>query len=219
MGRDTLPPVEIVGVAQDVKSAGLNVPVPDEVYMPLRQLPRSGMNVVAKTAGDPSGMQSAIQAAVAAVDKTQAISFFATLDSTVSASLGQQQLLAMLTGIFAALALALALIGLYSVLAYLVTQRTNEIGIRMALGATQGQVVGLVMRNGMRLVAIGLAVGLIAAAGTSHLIQQLLFGVTPLSPLVYLSVASAFAVIAAAACVAPSLRASRIDPLRACRAE
>jgi putative ABC transport system permease protein len=219
MGRDTLPPVEIVGVVQDVKSAGLNVPVPDEIYMPLRQLPRSGMNVVAKTAGDPSGMQAAIQAAVAAVDKTQAISFFATLDSTVSASLGQQQLLAMLTGIFAALALALALIGLYSVLAYLVTQRTNEIGIRMALGATQGQVVGLVMRNGMRLVAIGLAVGLIAAAGTSHLIQQLLFGVTPLSPLVYLSVASAFAVIAAAACVAPSLRASRIDPLRACRAE
>ena len=89
----------------------------------------------------------------------------------------------------------------------------------MALGATQGQVVGLVMRNGMRLVAIGLAVGLAAAAGTSHLIQQLLFEVTPLSPLVYLSVASAFAVIAAAACVAPSLRASRIDPLRACRAE
>jgi putative ABC transport system permease protein len=219
MGRDTLPPVEIVGVVQDVKSAGLNVPVPDEIYVPLRQLPRSGMNVIVKTAGDPSTMQTAIQAAVAAVDKTQAISFFATLDSTVSASLGQQQLLAMLTGIFAALALALALIGLYSVLAYLVTQRTNEIGIRMALGATQGQVVALVMRNGMRLVAIGLAVGLTAAAGTSHLIQQLLFGVTPLSPLVYLSVASAFAVIAAAACVAPSLRASRIDPLRACRAE
>lgn len=219
MGRDTLPPVEIVGVVQDVKSAGLNVPVPDEIYVPLRQLPRSGMNVLAKTAGDPSTMQAPIQAAVAAVDKTQAISFFATLDSTVSASLGQQQLLAMLTGIFAALALALALIGLYSVLAYLVTQRTNEIGIRMALGATQGQVVGLVMRNGMRLVAIGLALGLTAAAGTSHLIQQLLFGVTPLSPLVYVSVASAFAVIAAAACVAPSLRASRIDPLRACRAE
>jgi len=219
MGRDTLPPVEIVGVVQDVKSAGLNVPVPDEVYFPLRQLPRSGMNVMAKTAGDPSTMQAAIQAAVAAVDKTQAISFFATLDSTVSASLGQQQLLAMLTGIFAALALALALIGLYSVLAYLVTQRTNEIGIRMALGATRGQVVGLVMRNGMRLVAIGLAVGLAAAAGTSHLIQQLLFGVTPLSPLVYLAVTSAFAIVAAAACVAPSLRASRIDPLRACRAE
>jgi predicted permease len=219
VGRDGLPPVEIVGVVRDVKSAGLNAPVPDEIYFPLRQLPRSGMNVVAKTNGDPATLQSAIQAAVSAVDRTQAISFFATLDSTVSASLGQQQLLATLTGIFAGLALALALIGLYSVLAYLVTQRTNEIGIRMALGASRPQVVGLIMRSGMRLVLIGLAIGLTAAAGTSHLIEQLLFGVTPLSPLVYFSVATAFAVIAAVACVAPSLRASRIDPLRACRAD
>jgi putative ABC transport system permease protein len=219
VGRDELPPVEIVGVARDVKTLGLNVPVPDEIYMPLRQLPRSGMNVMAKTASDPATLQNTIQAAVSAVDKTQAISFFATMDSTVSGSLGQQQLLAMLTGIFAGLALALALIGLYSVLAYLVTQRTNEIGIRMALGATRSQVVRLVMRNGMWLVVIGLGIGLAAAAGTSHLIQQLLFGVTPLNPLVYVSVGIAFAIVSAAACIAPSLRASRIDPLRACRAE
>ena len=111
----------------------------------------------------------------------------------------------------------LALIGLYSVLAYLVTQRTNEIGIRMALGATRGQVVRLIMRNGMWLVGIGLAIGLVAAAGASQLIQQLLFGVTPFSPLVYVSVATVFAVVDAIACVAPSLRASRIDPLRALR--
>lgn len=217
IGRDSQPPVEIVGVVRDVKSAGANTPVPDEVFLALRQLPRQGMNVMARTNGDPATLQQAIQASVAAVDKTQAISFFATMDTNVSGSLGQQQLLATLTAIFAGLALGLALIGLYSVLAFLVTQRTTELGIRMALGASPRQVVRLVMRDGMRLVVIGLALGLAASAGASRLIQQLLFGVTPFSPAVYVAVAAVFAVVAAAACMVPSLRASKIDPLRACR--
>ena len=219
IGRDSQPPVEIVGIVRDVKFAGPNVPVPDEVYLALRQLPRQGMNVIARTGGDPATLQLAMQRAVADVDKSQAISFFATMDANVSSSLGQQQLLATLVGVFAGLALGLALIGLYSVLAFLVTQRTIEIGIRMALGASRQQVVSLVMRDGMRLVAIGLVLGLAASAGASRLIQQLLFGVTPFSPAVYVSVAAVFAMVAAAACMVPSLRASKIDPLRACRAE
>ena len=205
--------VEIVGVIRDVKSAGVNAATPDEGYFPLRQNARTGMAVVARTEADPNTLQTAIRRAVTAVDKTQAISFFATMEGTVSQSLGTQQLAAVLTGVFAALAFGLALIGLYAVLAYLVSQRTPEIGIRMALGATRRQVIGLIMRSGMGLVAAGLVLGLAGAAATARLIRQLLFGVAPLHPLIYFGVAAIFLAVAALACLGPSLRAARIDPL------
>jgi ABC-type antimicrobial peptide transport system permease subunit len=121
--------------------------------------------------------------------------------------------------IFAGLALVLSAIGLYSVLAYAVSQRTPELGIRMALGAQPGQVIRLVMGNGLQLVAIGLAIGLVGAAGAARLIQMLLFNVAPLDPLVYVGVAVVFTLIASLACLVPSMRASRIDPLVALRAE
>ncbi|HEY2434383.1 MAG TPA: ABC transporter permease [Vicinamibacterales bacterium] len=211
--------VEIVGVTGDVKSVGVNAPAPAEVYFPLRQLAKPGMNVMGKTGSDPAMLQAAIRNAVAAVDRTQAVSFFATLESALAQSLGAQRLVATLTGLFAALALVLSLLGLYSMLAHLVSQRTPEIGIRMALGATPGQVVGMVMRSGLALVAVGLALGLGGAAAASRLIRQLLFGVGPLSAPIYLAVAAAFGLVAALACLAPSLRASRIDPLVAFRTE
>jgi ABC-type antimicrobial peptide transport system permease subunit len=106
---------------------------------------------------------------------------------------------------------------LYSVLAYAVSQRTPELGIRMALGAQPGQVIRLVMGNGLQLVAIGLAIGLVGAAGAARLIQTLLFDVAPLDPLVYVGVAVVFTLIATLACLVPSMRASRIDPLVALR--
>ena len=210
--------VEIVGVIADVKSAGVSAPTPDEAYFPLRQGARTGMAVVARTAGDANALQAAIRSAVSAVDRTQAIAFFATLDTTVSLSLGTQQLVAALTGVFAALALGLSLLGLYAVLAYLVSQRTSEIGIRMALGATRQQVVALIMRSGLALVGAGLVLGLAGAAAAARLIRQLLFGVAPLNPWIYLGVAVVFGVIAALACLGPSLRASKIDPVVAFRA-
>jgi ABC-type antimicrobial peptide transport system permease subunit len=208
---------EIVGIIRDVKTNGLNAPVPDEIYYPLRQLGRPGMNVVARTTGDPAALQQAIRAAVASVDKDQPISFFATLQTNVATSLGTQRIVASLTTIFAALAFVMSVVGLYSVLAYAVSQRTSEIGIRMALGAQSAQVVRLIMRSGLELVAIGLIVGLAAAAGAARVIQTLLFDVRPLEPLVYAAVAIAFALVAALACLLPSLRASRIDPLVALR--
>lgn len=211
--------VEIVGVTADVKTVGVNAPAPAEVYFPLRQLAKPGMNVMAKTPGDAATLQTAIKNAVAAVDPTQAVSFFATLENALSQSLGTQRLVATLTGLFAALAWLLSLLGLYSVLAHLVSQRTPEIGIRMALGATRRQVVGMVMRSGLALVAVGLTLGLGGAAATSRLIRQLLFGVEPLSAPIYLAVAATFGLVAALACLAPSLRASRIDPLVAFRTE
>jgi predicted permease len=210
---------EIVGVIRDVKTNGLNAPVPDEIYYPLRQLGRTGLNVVARTGGDPNALQAAIRAAVAAVDKNQPVSFFATLDTNVATSLGTQRIVASLTTTFAALAFVMSVVGLYSVLAYAVSQRTAEIGIRMALGAQSSQVVRLIMRSGLELVAIGLTLGLAAAAGAARVIQTLLFDVHPLEPMVYAAVGLTFAVVAALACLLPSLRASRIDPLVALRAD
>jgi ABC-type antimicrobial peptide transport system permease subunit len=177
------------------------------------------MNVVARTTGDAAGLQAIIRAAVASVDKNQPISFFATLETNVATSLGTQRIVASLTTIFAALAFVMSVVGLYSVLAYAVSRRTAEIGIRMALGAQSAQVIRLIMRSGLELVAIGLALGLAAAAGAARVIQTLLFDVRPLEPAIYAAVAITFALIAALACLLPSLRASRIDPIVALRAE
>jgi len=218
-GKDADVRAEIVGVVRDVKTNGLNNPAPDEIYYPMRQLARPAMAIVARTSGDAASLQPIMRAAVAAEDKEQPISFFATLDSNIAQSLGVQRIVAALTTIFAALALALSSVGLYSVLAYAVSQRTPELGIRMALGAQPSQVVGLVMRGGLRLVAAGLAMGLAGAAGAARVIRTLLFDVRPLDPIVYAGVAALFTAVAAAACLVPALRASRIDPLRALRAE
>jgi len=216
-GRDAEIRSEIVGVIRDVKTIGLNVPAPDEIYFPMRQLARPAMALVARTAGDPADLQAVLRAAVAAVDRNQPISFFATMDANISGSLGAQRIVTSLTAVFAALALILSAVGLYSVIGYAVSQRTAEIGIRMALGAQARQVVAMVLRSGLRLVVVGLALGLAAAAGAARLIQTPLFQVQPLDPVIYGAVAALFALVATLACLVPSLRASRIDPLLALR--
>jgi predicted permease len=218
-GKDSEIKSEIVGVIRDVRTLGLSVPVPDEIYYPMRQLGRPAMAVVARTTGSAESLQAALRTAVSAVDTDQPISFFATLESSVALSLGVQRIVASLTTIFAALALALSAVGLYSVLAYAVSQRTSEIGIRMALGARPGQVIGLILRSGLRLVAVGLVVGVAAAAAAARLIQSLLVNVEPLDPLVYGAVVVLFTLVATAACLMPSLRASHIDPLAALRVD
>jgi predicted permease len=218
-GRDAEIKAEIVGVIRDVKTNGLNAPTPDEMYYPMRQLGRPGMNVVARTTDDPATLQTAIRAAVAAVDPDQPISFFATLETNVAQSLGAQRTVASLTTIFAALALILSAVGLYAVLAYAVSQRKGEIGIRMALGAKPAQVVRLVLSGGLQLVSVGLVIGLAAAAGVARMIRSLLFNVGPLDPFVYGGVALLFTLVATLACLIPSMRAARIDPLIALRAQ
>ena len=160
-----------------------------------------------------------MRAAVASIDKDQAITFFATLESNIASSLGTQRLMALLTTIYAGIALVLSAVGLYSVLAYAVSQRVPEIGIRMALGADRGRVIGLIMQSGARLVAAGLALGLAAAMAVARLIESLLFNVAPLDPAIYGGVLALFSAVAALACLLPSLRASRIDPVVALQAE
>ncbi len=218
-GRNAEISAQIVGVIRDVKTNGVNVQAPDELYYPIRQLPQPGMFFVARTTGDPSALEAVIRSTVAGIDRNQPISLFTTLDASLATSLGTQRIVASMTVIFAGLALLLSAGGLYAVLAHAVSRRTSEIGIRMALGAKPRQVVGLVMRNGFGLVGIGLAVGIAAAAAAAHLIRTLLFEVRPLDPLVYVAVSALFLVVAALACLIPSARAARIDPLRALRAD
>lgn len=218
-GRDAEIPGEIVGVIADVKTNGLAAPPPDEVYWPAAQLGRPTMALVARTNADPAALQTVLRSTVASIDSAQPIAFFTTMENSLAQSLGFQRITAMLTGFFAAVALVLAAIGLYSVLAYTVTQRTGEIGIRMALGAQKGQVVALILRQGMFLVGIGLVTGLGAAAGVAMLMRSLLFSIAPLDPLVFSGVAVLFLIIALFACLLPSLRAARVDPLVALRTE
>jgi putative ABC transport system permease protein len=216
-GRDAEIRSEIVGVIRDVRTIGATLPVPDEIYFPLRQMPRPAVTVVARTEGDPSALQAVLRAAIASVDPNQPISFFSTMQANIAGSLGSQRVVTWLTGIFAAVALLLAAVGLYSVIAFAVSQRTAEIGIRMALGAQARQVVLMVMRGGLRLVVIGVVLGLLGAAAASRLIRTLLFGVEPLDPTIYAAVAALFILTATLACFMPSLRAARVDPLVALR--
>lgn len=218
-GRDAEIKCEIVGIAADVKSNGLNAPAPDEMYFPFRQLSRPVATILVRTGNDPAALQSVMRSTLTALDGTIPVTLFSTLENSIAQSLGFQRITAWLTGIFAGVALLLSALGLYSVLAYAVTQRTSEIGIRMALGAQRSQVVGLVLRSGLRLVAVGLVLGLGAAAGLSSLIGTLLYNVQPLDPVIYAGVAGLFTVIAILACLLPSLRASRIDPLVALRTD
>jgi predicted permease len=218
-GRDAEIKCQIVGVVGDVKSASLNEAPPDEIYLPFRQLPRSTGTLVVRTSGDPTALQSAMRSALASIDGTVALTFFTTMDSALGSSLMFQRITAWLTGAFASVALLLSAVGLYSVIAYAVTQRTGEIGLRMALGAQREQVIRLILRGGLRLVAVGLLLGLGLAAVAGRLMASLLYEVEPLDPLIYGGVVILFVVVAVLACLLPALRASRIDPIIALRAE
>lgn len=211
--------MEIIGIVADVKSQGVNAPAPDILYFPFNQLPRAFMTIAARIEGDPVALNRLISTAVAAVDPIQATSFFTTLEQAMRNALGFQRITATLTAVFAGVALLLSALGLYSVLAYAVTQRTGEIGIRVALGAQKNQVIGLILSQGMRLVLLGLVVGLGIAAALARFIRTLLYQVEPLDPVVFAAVPVLFVLVALVACLVPSLRASRVDPLVALRTD
>jgi predicted permease len=218
------PMFTIVGVAKDVKQGGLDAPAGTELYFNFEQGPRlvgfaPQMNLVMQVSRPLSSLAPAIRRAVAAIDPGLPIVQLRTMDDVVGASLTRQRFLSLLLGIFAGVALLLAAIGTYGVLSYMVSERQREIGIRMALGAGNGQVVGLVLRQGISIAAIGIVVGVAGALALSRLTQSLLFGVDPADPATFGAVIIVIAVVATAACLIPMLRATRVDPLTAIRTD
>jgi predicted permease len=221
---DTLPWFTIVGVAKDVKQGGLDQKVGTEVYFNVEQGPRfgftpGGYNFVIRSTRGSDALAPAIQHAVRAMDPGLPIIRLRSMDDVFGDSVSRQRFLSTLLGIFAGVALLLAAIGTYGVLSYLVTERTREIGIRVALGASAGGIVRLVLRQGLTLTLAGIAIGIVGALALARLTQTLLFGVSPTDPMTYLSVGAAILAVALLACLVPAQRAMRVDPLVAIRNE
>ena len=209
---------EIVGVVGNVKHRGLSAEAEPEAYEPHAQL-TFDMSVVVRTEGDPHGIVAAIQGEVTAMDKDLPAYNFRTLDEYLAASVAQPRFNTTLLAVFAGMALLLTAVGLYGVMSYSVNQRTHEIGIRMALGAGRGDVLKLVVGQGMTLTATGVVVGLTGAFFMTRLLESLLFGVSATDPVTFAAIALLLAGVALVACFVPARRATRVDPMVALRYE
>ncbi|MBO0799351.1 MAG: ABC transporter permease, partial [Blastocatellia bacterium] len=210
---------EIVGIVGDVKQGGLDEDTTLQAYEPYLQKTYSGMTLVVRTAGDPSNLTAAIRNEVLNIDKEQPVSGIRTLEQLVSNSISQQKFSMLLLGVFAAVALVLATIGIYGVLSYAAAQRTHEIGVRMALGARAVNVMRMVIGHGMKLVLLGLTLGLGAALALTQLMKQMLFGVRAADPLTYALIALLLVLVALFACWIPARRAAKVDPMIALRCD
>jgi putative ABC transport system permease protein len=212
---------EIVGVAADVKTSGLDAEASFQIYVPFAQAPDNDIIYVVRTAGAASGWQvsEGIRGAVARADATVPIYSPRPLATMVGNSIARQRFAMTLLGVFSAMALLLAAIGVYGVMAYTVAQRTGEIGIRMALGARSRQVVGLILRRGALLVAAGALMGLLGVLLLTRFLQSLLFQVSPQDPTTLTVGVVVLTAVAGLACLIPARRASKVDPMVALRAE
>jgi putative ABC transport system permease protein len=212
-------PKTIVGVVEDTHGEALDVAATPEVSYPFGQGPEPILTLAIRAQGDPHPLLPAIRRALTAVDPLQPYYAVRTMDDLLAASLARRRFdLDLLAG-FAGVALVLAGIGLYGLIAYSVSQRTQEIGVRMALGADAPRVLGLVLRDALLLTTAGTAIGLLAAAWLTRFLQSQLFGVGTLDPVAYGVVVLVFACVATAASYVPARRATRVDPVVALRTE
>jgi len=210
---------EIVGVVGDIRNRTLNTPPKPAYYLPQSQVPFNQMTVVVKTTTAPHSLVSAVTKEVAAIDKDLPLFNVKTMDEYLSASVATPRFNTTLISIFALVALILTIVGLYGVMSYSVAQRTNEIGIRLALGAQTRDVILLIVKQGLRLIFLGLAFGLLGAFALTRVIANLLFGVTAKDPVTFIAVALVLGAVGLVACYIPALRATRVDPMEALRCE
>jgi putative ABC transport system permease protein len=207
----------VVGVVADVRSEGLAVEPKKQVYLPMRQSPAAAMTLVARTERDPGGLAGTIRRAVSGVDAQQPVDSVSTLDQMLARAVFLPRLSTRMLTAFAAAALLLAALGIYGVLSYSVGQRTREIGLRRALGATSGHTVALVLRQSLGVVLAGVSFGLVAATFLARTLARVLYGVGPFDIVSFAGAAAILVAAGIAASLIPALRATRVDPLVAIR--
>jgi putative ABC transport system permease protein len=210
---------QVVGVAGDVFHSGTNDGPWNEIYYVQQQWPRRDLSLVVRTKADPASVADAVTRVVRRYDADIGVSRVATLEALLSERLAQNTVMAVLMGVFAGIALLISAMGLYGVISYSVSQRTREFGIRLTLGADRRRLLGLVMRDGVRLAALGSAVGLAAALGVMRLMRFLLYGIDASDPLTLAGVVLTLTAIALAASYIPARRATKVDPMSSLRAE
>jgi putative ABC transport system permease protein len=215
------PPVhfEVIGIVGDVRLGPLQMDTRPTIYWSATQSGRLSMSMVVRTAGDPSALTSAFRSAIGEVDPNVPVQSIQPMTAIVSASLAQNRFRTILLGAFAVVAVLLAALGLYGVLAQMVARRTQEIGVRMALGADRSSILGWVVRRGMVLAAVGLAIGALGAALVTQAIRGMLFGVQPIDVVTYGVTVTVLGLVALAAALIPAWRASRVDPVECLRSE
>jgi putative ABC transport system permease protein len=211
--------ITIVGVVGDMRRTGFDRPVRPETFLPESQDPDSGLTIVARTSGDPAILSGALRSEVWALDREQPVYDIKTMDQILAEMLSQRRFNTLLLAIFASVALLLAALGIYGVMSYSVTQRTHEIGIRMAMGAETPDVLSLVVKNGLVLASGGIAVGLAASFALTRVMSSLLYGVSATDPVTFIAIPAVLAGVALAACLAPARRATKMDPMVALRYE
>ena len=212
-------PLQIVGIVGDVHHLGMTSDLTSEIYVPFAQFPFPLLCVAIRSQGDPMNLAREVENQVWAIDKNQAVSFLMPLSALASESLSTQRVMSILLVAFAGLALLMAAVGIYAVLSFSVVQRTQEIGVRLALGANAFDVFAMITRQVTVPVLAGLTVGVAAAVGLMHLLTGLLYGVRPLDPMVFVGVVLVLSGAAALASYVPARRATRIDAMIALRYE
>ena len=224
-GAQNRPFITVVGIVADVRHNGITDAVKEKFYVPHTQWHKSvgnairSMTLVMKAQGDPKALANPVRQAIRELDPSLPVAAVRTMDEVVAATLSAPRFTGMLLGVFAALALALSAIGIYGVLSYVVSRRTREIGIRVAIGAGRGQVLRLVLGSGVGLALVGIVLGLAAAASLSRVMTTLLHDVQPGDPATYAAVAAALTIVAIVASLIPAWRATRVDPVKALKAE
>jgi putative ABC transport system permease protein len=209
----------VVGVTGDVKRSGLDSEPRPESFFPLAQSPDRTMTLVVRARTDAAGLAAAVRSAVWSIDPDLPVSDVRTVEELLAESVMERRFTMLLVGFFSAVALVLSALGIYGVIAYWVTQRTHEIGVRMALGARPADVQALVLRQGLRLAGLGIALGLAGAVGATRVLRSLLYGVSATDPATFAAIPALLAFVALLACYVPARRATRVDPLIALRCE